>query len=337
MKKIVFSLLIVFVCKINFAQNEPYFGGFGRGDVHVTQTNTLLNSVFIYYGGIGRGDAHSTQANTLLNSVFIYYGGIGRGDAHSTQANTLLNSVFIYYGGIGRGDVMINKLATLGGQVLWRGGASGTPTAWNNAQNWWPVAEVPNPTTPIWIENNSNGHNPVLDQNRTVHSINFNEANKLVELDNHNLTVSSDVVGFDANNHFKTNGTGKLQLPAIANNASLVFPVGNATYNPVTIANNTGSSDTFSARVIDAVYNGGLTGDTVLTPHTQVTWDITKGSGNANSGNGVDFTFQWNSNQEFGVMDAYALNHFNGVNWEIASGTSGIPVGSTVKTMAHTG
>ena len=232
---------------------------------------------------------------------------------------------------------MINKLATLGGQVLWRGGASGTPTAWNNAQNWWPVAEVPNPTTPIWIENNSNGHNPVLDQNRTVHSINFNGANKQFALDNHNLTVSSDVVGFDANNHFKTNGTGKLQLPAIANNASLVYPIGNATYNPVTVTNNTGSSDNFSARVIDAVLEDGLTGAAILTPHAQVTWDITKGNGNANSGNGVDFTFQWNSNQELDVMPVYVLNHFTGVNWEIASGTSGIPTGTTVKTMTHTG
>ena len=117
----------------------------------------------------------------------------------------------------------------------------------------------------------------------------------------------------------------------------MVFPIGNATYNPVTVTNNTGSSDNFSARVIDAVLDEGLTGAAILTPHTQVTWDITKGNGNANSGSGVDFIFQWNSNQELDVMPVYALNHFTGVNWEIASGTSGIPTGTTVKTMTHTG
>lgn len=56
MKKIILSTLIVFVCTIGYAQNDPYSGGIGRGDARITKINTPLVEVFIYYGGIGRGD-----------------------------------------------------------------------------------------------------------------------------------------------------------------------------------------------------------------------------------------------------------------------------------------
>lgn len=73
MKKIIFSLLIVFLCKINFAQNEPYFGGVGRGDVHVTQTNVLLGEALIYTGGFGRGDM-MLAITSQLNKDQIWIG-----------------------------------------------------------------------------------------------------------------------------------------------------------------------------------------------------------------------------------------------------------------------
>ena len=73
MKNLVLLLLIVFICTMGFAQTEPYFGGVGRGDVHLTQTNILLGDPLIYYGGVGRGDVHVTYQAPALG---IYFTGI---------------------------------------------------------------------------------------------------------------------------------------------------------------------------------------------------------------------------------------------------------------------
>jgi hypothetical protein len=123
----------------------------------------------------------------------------------------------------------------------------------------------------------------------------------------------------------------------LANSASLLFPIGNAVYNPITIANNTGSSDDFSAKVRDAVLEDGTTGITMRAPHVGVTWDIDKST--ANAGSGINMTVQWESSQERNSINSYRLNHHNSSTpaWEFASGTSATPSGSTTKTMTHTG
>ncbi len=50
-----------------------YYGGVGRGDVHVTQTNILLGVPLNYFGGVGRGDVHVTYQAPALG---IYFTGI---------------------------------------------------------------------------------------------------------------------------------------------------------------------------------------------------------------------------------------------------------------------
>jgi hypothetical protein len=64
-----------------------------------------------------------------------------------------------------------------------------------------------------------------------------------------------------------------------------------------------------------------------------VTWDINKV--NPNAGSGIDLQLGWDASQEAGVMDSFQLFHHTGSEWEIASGTSQSPVGSTSKTMLH--
>jgi autotransporter-associated beta strand protein len=136
--------------------------------------------------------------------------------------------------------------------------------------------------------------------------------------------------------YFQTNGTGTLSR-TVANSASLLFPIGNAYYNPVTIANNTGSSDAFSMKVRDDVLEFGTTGSSITKAHVDVTWDINKTNANANSG--VNFTLQWESAQERNSISSFALNHYNsGLSaWEFAAGSSASASGSTTKTMSHTG
>jgi hypothetical protein len=124
-------------------------------------------------------------------------------------------------------------------------------------------------------------------------------------------------------------------ITTLANNTSRIFPLGNTFYNPVTITNNTGNSDTFSVRVFDSVLGNGDTGRQITTPHVKATWDISKN--NTNSGSGIDMQFSWQSSQEIGGITNFVLNHHNGTIWEIAAGTTGSVSGTITKTITHTG
>ena len=150
-----------------------------------------------------------------------------------------------------------------------------------------------------------------------------------------NLTLGSAIssISSGATNYFKTNGTGRV-FRNIPNGSNLIFPVGRAIYNPVTITNNTGASDIFSVLVLDSVFLNGTTGPLITTPHVKTTWDISKT--NPNGGSGVDFLFGWILSQEVGTFSSYKLNHHSST-WAFAAGTSQTPSGTTIKGMSHTG
>lgn len=179
----------------------------------------------------------------------------------------------------------------------------------------------------------SASNNLMLEEDKTLGIIDFNGSSRIIELGNYNL-VATELKGLGSSSYVKTNGTGKLKIN-LNPNTPVLYPVGNTTYNPVTITNKTGSSDEIGVRVIDNVYTDGTSGSIINSSIVNATWDISKT--NANSGSGLDFTFQWNSSQEQGTMSTYKLNHYKNAAWEIAAGTSGTPSGSTTKTMTHTG
>ena len=216
-------------------------------------------------------------------------------------------------------------LGTLSGQVFWVGGFGAIPTDWNDPLNWFPNTVVPNQNARLALEPNNNGHNPILDQNRTVNSLNFNGANKKVELGNYTLTLTADATGVNSNNYFKTNGSGKLKRLAIPNNEGFTFPVGNSAYNPIGITNRTGTPDDFSVRVLDEIYEYGTFGNPNTEPRVKRTWDIDKLNPTANAGNGVDFAFNWNSNEVSNPAPSnYTLFHHdaNGNGWgQVVTGT----------------
>ena len=150
-----------------------------------------------------------------------------------------------------------------------------------------------------------------------------------------NMTLGEDITTIDvgvAQNYFKSESTGRLKRQ-ISDGNSRLLPIGRAHYNPVTITNNSGSTDVFSAGVLDAVFLNGFVGPLIETPHVKVTWDLDKE--NANGGNGIQAEFGWFASQEEGTMSSYRLNHHNGTNWEFASGTSNAVSGSSFKTMEH--
>ena len=156
-----------------------------------------------------------------------------------------------------------------------------------------------------------------------------------ITLGNNDIILGANTnVTSSSTNYFKTTGTGIVKR-SIASGGSFIFPVGNTTYNPVTITNNTGSSDEFSVRVANDVLTSGTTGSPITDKVVNRTWHIGKTNVNANAG--IDLSFQWEANQELGTLTDYKLSHY-GSFWAPASGNSGaVSINGTTKTMTHTG
>jgi hypothetical protein len=145
-------------------------------------------------------------------------------------------------------------------------------------------------------------------------------------LGNNNVTLGSAISSISGmpTHYFQTNGTGTVKR-SIGNNANLLFPIGNTSYNPITITNKTGTADTFSINILDTAYlNGSSTGN-IRNPHVKRTWNISKNTPTANAGSGVDFTFQWNANEVVGTLTNPTLNHHDGTKWAIPTmGTTSV-------------
>ena len=303
--------------------NIAAFSSLSNGPVNLAIASNPAAGTLSGSNTVNAQDGVATFSGLSINNT-----GLGYTLEASTGTLTGISSPFdvfnIYTGGIGKGDARdIKDISTLGDHVFWRGGAPGSPTAWNTPANWWPDAAVPDAARPIWIEPNTNGHNLVLDQNRTIASINFNGSRKKVVLGAHTLTVTGNILDADPNNYFITGSTGSLLRPVL-HGASVLFPVGGSSiYNPVTITNNTGTVDDFSVRVSNGVLINGNSGASVSAPRVDLTWHINKNNPTATAGNGVDFLFQWLPAQEAGGINTFFLNHYNGSNWVFANSYGG--------------
>jgi hypothetical protein len=154
-------------------------------------------------------------------------------------------------------------------------------------------------------------------------------------LGNNNITLGASIssISASASNYFQTNGSGKV-ISSLANNASRLFPVGNAAYNPISINNKTGITDTFSVNLMDTAYLNGSSSGLIENPFVKRTWNISKNTASANSGSGVDISFTWNANEVVGTLANPTLNHHNGLGWEIPTiGTSSV----SGNTLSYTG
>jgi hypothetical protein len=212
---------------------------------------------------------------------------------------------------------------------FWRGTLS---TQWPLNGNW-SNQQPPLPGETIYFAQDA-ARDLVADSDKSIGGIFFNGSGKKMITQHFNISLSGRVEDFNSSSYIKTEGTGRA-VYSIPSGGEFTFPVGNAYLNQLKIANNTGISDTFSVRVLDNVYMNGLTGPTAWNPFVRATWDVSKGNGDSNSGQGVDFTFGWNSQQEASGMAEFLLNHNDGSAWNFASATEGNPAvsGNTEKTL----
>ena len=121
------------------------------------------------------------------------------------------------------------------------------------------------------------------------------------------LINKSLIIG-DENNYVITNGTGTVNVENLnAERGTVNLPIGTATnYNPVSIAN-TGTSDTFSARVSEGIAN-------TTNGAVNATWEISEATA---GGSNVSLTLGWNTSQQNAAFDSGTakVGHYLNGNW----------------------
>lgn len=142
--------------------------------------------------------------------------------------------------------------------------------------------------------------------------------NGKLDIGNYDLTIAGTVSGGSASSYVKTSGTGKLNRN-IAAAESFIFPVGNSSFNSLSVTNNNPAADVFSSRVTDEVLDAGLSGSVISRGRVRRTWDIQKT--NANSGNGVNLVFNYSTSETTGLSNPI-MNHFNNGYWNPQYGTT---------------
>ncbi|HSB93616.1 MAG TPA: hypothetical protein VLC28_10875, partial [Flavitalea sp.] len=143
------------------------------------------------------------------------------------------------------------------------------------------------------------------------------------------LNVNTTISNASATSYVKTSSTGMLRKN-IGSGQLQAFPVGNSSYNPVSIRNNSGSADFFTVRVIDEVYSNGYNAPVVTANRVIRTWDINKAT--ANGGAGVNFIFNWNAGEIVGGFTP-TLWHYGGIAWDKQT----IPSTNTATSLTYTG
>lgn len=213
---------------------------------------------------------------------------------------------------------------------------------WSQGSNWntgSAPTSVDNITIPsgfnVTIDANVAAKNSTINSPVTITtgSVNLYGAANLgakITLNNNNLNLKgamSLLTGSSAG-YVVTNGTGSVTIENVdATRGTISLPIGTvANYNPISISNS-GTADTFSARVSD-----GITGTTNGAVNT--TWEISE---TTIGGSNVNLNLGWNQAQENGTFDRNTakIGHFESGNW--MQETSGAVSGSNPYTLLGTG
>lgn len=182
----------------------------------------------------------------------------------------------------------------------------------------------------------------VNNSNRVILNDNVNVSNQVdllnngsIELGTNNLVLASgaSIVNYDKNHFIITNSTGVLQQEVGA--TDVIFPIGNSTYNPITL-NNTGVLDSFSARVEDQVWDQGTTGNLETQNIVNRTWHIEE---ETIGGSSATLTVQWDIAQELvGFNRAQSgIAHWNGSLWEHPAAFTAVTSVGTAFTQTRAG
>jgi ELWxxDGT repeat protein len=165
-----------------------------------------------------------------------------------------------------------------------------------------------------------------------------------ITLNNNNLNLTgatSTISNASNSNYIVINGTGSLNIESIGiggRTGSVNFPIGIAgNYNPASIIN-AGTSDVFSARVINGAYNTYSAEIPVGTAYNNravnSTWFINEGNA---GGSDVTVMLQWDESQELSLFNRSQsyLGHYTAGSWNF--GTTGAATGANPYTFSRSG
>lgn len=144
-----------------------------------------------------------------------------------------------------------------------------------------------------------------------------------IELGSNDLMLGDATIsGGSATSYVKSTSTGMLKRNV--GSTSKAFPIGNSTYNPVSITN-AGAVDAFGVYLIDNVTDNGTgVGTTTLLPVVKRTWMVSE---DLAGGSDVTLKMQWTpgSSEEinsFSALTAFVSHYTNG-SWSNIGGTVG--------------
>jgi len=151
-----------------------------------------------------------------------------------------------------------------------------------------------------------------------------NSAKITLNTNNLNLKGKTASITGNVSSYIVTNGTGKVVVDNVNTaRGNVILPIGTATnYNPITLSNS-GTADTFSARVESGVasnYTGETQGTAITEKAVNATWYINEG---IVGGSNANIQLQWNASQELPNFDrpTTKMGHYNGTVWESLSGS----------------
>lgn len=189
----------------------------------------------------------------------------------------------------------------------------------------WPNTNSPNSVT--------FGSNVRLQSARTFNGTLAFSGSGSLELQNAGLTLGAgaNITGFGPSNYIITSSTHSLTRQGISS-TPVIFPVGNASYNPVTITN-AGTTDDFSVRVINNVNEEGTSGTAQTNNAVNRTWIVEE---SVVGGSDVTLQVQWNATDELTGFNRSSsfLSHYESGSWnpgvtQAASGSNPYAISQT--------
>ncbi|MES2691197.1 MAG: T9SS type A sorting domain-containing protein, partial [Bacteroidota bacterium] len=155
------------------------------------------------------------------------------------------------------------------------------------------------------------------------------------------LGIAAYASAGSASSYIRTNSTGRLVVYNVGpsgKTGNVIIPVGNATYNPVVLANAGTLADDYTVWVIDSVtnaYSGSTPSGTKLASNAvNRTWFINEAVA---GGSNASVTLQWNTADELGsfTRGSSYVSRYTGTVWN--STTASAASGSNPYTQVRTG
>ncbi|MFM7672612.1 MAG: autotransporter-associated beta strand repeat-containing protein [Bacteroidota bacterium] len=303
------------------------------GTLILTGTNTYTGATTVSAGTLQLNKSGGTTI-PITNNVTVS-GGTLKISQNQTLANLTATSGTITVDNGATltitGKLTLSLGVTVSGNISYGAGADLELTSSGTTDD----ATWPATGGPANVIVNASGATITLHANRSVSGSITLTAGKLA-LSNYNLTVGS-VSGGGASSYIQTAGTGTLTVNGINNDSGALIPVGNSTYNPVTIANT--SSHNWTLKVTDAM-TAPAPFNTNANAAIQRTWSITP-STNPTTATGITLQFdETDGNQKpagFNINDPVQAFKRTTTSWFRIGSPGSLGGASGAKTFTITG